>query len=143
MLVAVAAEVAVEVVAVAVADNKKRIIMKKLIIHSVPVVISFTWLMAVHQTFNPVILKGPDFLKFYLILIFGFYASIFILNSLKETISRTTLCFAGSIFFLGIIKLIRGIMLEKPIGFLIIILIAEVIVILVFMLNHVNKKMKS
>ncbi|PTT37413.1 hypothetical protein DBR28_09855 [Chryseobacterium sp. HMWF028] len=97
--------------------------MKKLIIHSAPVVISFTWLVAAHQTFNPIILKGPDFLKFYLILILGFYVSIFILNSLKETISGTTLYFAGLIFLLGIIKLIRGVMLGKPIGFLIMILI--------------------
>jgi len=117
--------------------------MKKLIIHSVPVVISFAWLMTENQTFNPIILKGPDFLKFYLILIFGFYVSIFLLNSLKETISKTILYFAGFIFLLGIIKLIRGIMLGKPIGFLIMILIVEVIVILVFMLYHVNKKMNS
>jgi len=116
--------------------------MKKLIIHSAPVVISFTWLVAVYQTSNPVVLKGPDFLKFYLILIIGFYISIFILNSLKETISRITFYFAGLIFLLGIIKLIRGVILGKPIGFLIMILIVEVIVILTFMLNHVNKKMK-
>lgn len=121
---------------------KKLIIMKKLIIHSAPVVISFTWLVAVYQTSNPVVLKGPDFLKFYLILIIGFYISIFILNSLKETISRITFYFAGLIFLLGIIKLIRGVILGKPIGFLIMILIVEVIVILTFMLNHVNKKMK-
>ncbi|WP_431611346.1 hypothetical protein [Chryseobacterium sp. 'Rf worker isolate 10'] len=116
--------------------------MKKLIIHSAPVIISFTWLVAVYQTYNPVVLKGPDFLKFYLILIIGFYISIFILNSLKETISRTTLCFAGLIFFFGIIKLIRGVILGKPVGFLIMILIVEVIVILTFMLNHINKKTK-
>ncbi|RXM38566.1 hypothetical protein BOQ62_16830 [Chryseobacterium sp. CH21] len=117
--------------------------MKKVIIHSVPVVISFAWLMAENQTFNPIILKGPDFLKFYFILIFGFYVSVFILNSLKETISRTTLYFAGSIFLLGVIKLIRGIILGKPIGFLLMILIIEIIVILAFMLNHINKKMNS
>jgi len=34
------------------------------------------------------------------------------------------------------------VMLEKPIGFLVMILIAEIIVTLIFMLNHVNKKMK-
>ncbi|MFS4474634.1 hypothetical protein [Chryseobacterium sp. T20] len=117
--------------------------MKKLITHSLPIVISLIWLMAVHQTFNPIILKGPDFLRFYLILVLGFYASIFMLNSLKETISGTTFYFAGFIFLLGIIKLVRGIMLGKPIGFLIMILIVESIVILVFSLNHINKKMNT
>ncbi|QBA23150.1 hypothetical protein EU348_19000 [Chryseobacterium indologenes] len=116
--------------------------MKKLIIHSVPVVIGFMWLMAVHQTFNPIILKGPDFLRFYLILILGFYASLFMLNSLKETISGTAFYFAGFIFLLGIIKLIRGIILGKPVGFLVMILIAECIVTLVFISGHVNEKIK-
>ena len=116
--------------------------MKKIIIHTVPVVISVVWLVGVHHTFNPVILKGPDFLNFYLTLVIGFYASVFCLRSLNEMISRTTHYFAGLIFLLGIIKLIRGVMLEKPIGFLVMILIAEIIVILIFMLNHVNKKMK-
>ncbi|MDR6371487.1 hypothetical protein J2795_002726 [Chryseobacterium bernardetii] len=116
--------------------------MKKTIIHSVPVVISFIWLMAVPQTFNPIILKGHDFLKFYLILVLGFYASLFIQNFLKETSSGATLYFAGFIFLLGIIKLIRGVMLGKPVGFLVMILIAECIVTLVFISNHVNEKIK-
>lgn len=120
----------------------KLIIMKKLIIHSVPVVIGFIWLMAVHQTFNPVILKGPDFLKFYVILVLGFYASFFLLNSLKETISGTVFYFAGFIFLLGIIKLIRGVILGKPVGFLVVILIAEGIVTLVFISGYVNEKIK-
>ncbi|AZA81409.1 hypothetical protein C1637_02200 [Chryseobacterium lactis] len=114
--------------------------MKKVIIHSAPVVISLIWLWATHQTFNPIILKGPDFLKFYVILLLGFYASVFILNSFKESVSKTTLYFAGFIFLLGIIKLIRGVMLGKPIGFLIMILIAESIITLVFMLSSANKK---
>ncbi|PWW28569.1 hypothetical protein [Chryseobacterium sp. AG844] len=116
--------------------------MKKLIIHSAPVVIGFIWLMTVHQTFNPVILKGPDFLKFYVILVLGFYASFFMLNSLKETISGTTIYFAGFIFLLGIIKLIRGFLLGKPVGFLVMILIAECIVTLIFISGHVNEKIK-
>ncbi|MFP8894764.1 hypothetical protein [Chryseobacterium sp. EZn1] len=116
--------------------------MKKLIIYSVPVVIGFMWLMAVHQTFNPVILKGPDFLRFYLILILGFYASLFILKSLKIAISSTTLYFAGFILLLGIIKLIRGFLLGKPVGFLVVILIAEGIVTLVFISGYVNEKIK-
>lgn len=100
------------------------------------------WLMAAPQTCNPVILKGPDFLKFYLMLVLGFYASLFIVNSLKETISGTTLYFAVFIFLLGIIKLIRGVMLGKPVGFLVIILIAECVVTLVFISGHVNEKTK-
>lgn len=120
----------------------KLIIMRKLTIHSVPILISFTWLIVLHQTFNPVILKGPDFLKFYLILISGFYASIFLLKNLKETISRTTLYFSGFILLLGIIKLVRGMILGKPIGFLIIILLMEIVVILIFMVDDVNKKIK-
>lgn len=116
--------------------------MKKFIIHSVPVVIGFIWLMAAHQTFNPVILKGPDFLKFYLILVPGFYASLFILKTLKGAISGTTHYFAGFIFLLGIIKLIRGVMLGRPVGFLLMILITECIVTLIFISSHVNEKIK-
>ncbi|MDW9381226.1 hypothetical protein [Chryseobacterium sp. JV558] len=116
--------------------------MKKLIIHSIPAVVSFIWLFAVCQTFNPLILKGPDFLKFYLILVLGFYASIFILNSLREPLSKTTFYFTGFIFLLGIIKLIRGIILGKPVGFLSLILILECIVAVFLIMSHVNKKTK-
>ncbi|RQO39444.1 hypothetical protein DBR39_10750 [Chryseobacterium sp. KBW03] len=116
--------------------------MKKITIHSVPVVISFIWLFATCQTFNPFTLKGPDFLKFYIILLLGFYASVFMINSLTETIPKTTLYFAGLIFLLGIIKLIRGMLLGKPVGFLVMILIAECIVTVFFMLAHVNKKIR-
>jgi len=116
--------------------------MKKLIIHSVPVGVSFMWLMTACQTLNPIILKGPDFLKFYLILVLGFYASVFILNSLRETISGTTFYFTGFIFLLGIIKLVRGIMLGKPVGFLVMILILECIVAVFLIMSHVNKKTK-
>jgi hypothetical protein len=47
-----------------------------------------------------------------------------------------------SIFLLGIIKLIKGILLEKPIGFLIMILIAEVTVILLTNYTQLNQKVK-
>lgn len=104
--------------------------MKKLIIHFTSVIISFIWLIAECQTFNPITLKGPDFLKFYLILVLGFYLSVFMLKSFGETISQTTFYFLILIGVLGIIKLIRGIMLGKPIGFLIMILILELMVIL-------------
>ncbi|WP_160138210.1 hypothetical protein [Chryseobacterium sp. c4a] len=104
--------------------------MKKLIIHFIPVAISFIWLVSECKTMNPLILKGPDFLKFYLILVLGFYASVFILKSLGEKISQITFYSLMCIGGVGIVKLIRGIMLGKPIGFLTMILILELIVIL-------------
>lgn len=116
--------------------------MRKIIIHTVPVVISFIWLIAINQTFNPISLKGPDFLKFYLLLIFGFYASIFALKLFNEAISKTTFYFVISIFLLGIIKLIKGIFLGKPVGFLIMILLLELIVILFINLSQLNNKIK-
>ncbi|MCS4304582.1 hypothetical protein [Chryseobacterium sp. BIGb0232] len=104
--------------------------MKKLIIHSVPVVISGLWLVTECKTFNPITLKGPDFLKFYLILVLGFYLSVFILKLFAERASQITFYFLILIGGLGIVKLIRGIILGKPVGFLIMILIVELIVIL-------------
>lgn len=125
------------VVAEAVAGKKNnqkiKSIMKKLIIHFIPVVISCMWLIAECETFNPITLKGPDFLKFYLILVLGFYVSIFIVKSVGETVSQTTFYFLMGIGSLGIVKLIRGIMLGKPIGFLIMILIAELIIVFLLM----------
>lgn len=47
-----------------------------------------------------------------------------------------------SIFILGIVKLIRGIFLGKPVGFLVMILILEVIVILFFNLSDLKRKIK-
>jgi len=47
-----------------------------------------------------------------------------------------------SIFVLGIVKLIRGIFLGKAVGFLIMILILEVIVILFFNLSELKQKIK-
>ncbi|PWN64430.1 hypothetical protein [Chryseobacterium oncorhynchi] len=117
--------------------------MKKIIIHSVSIMVSFIWLIETRQTFNPFTLKGPGFLKFYLLLLLGFYSSIFILKLLKEPISKTTLYFMLFIFVLGMIKLIRGILLGKPVGFLVMILIAECIVILLFKLFHVKNKIKN
>lgn len=129
-------------VVVGAVEDKKLLIMKKVIIHSVPVSISFMWLWTVCQTLNPITLKGPDFIKFYLLMVFGFYASVFMLNSFKGKVSEVTLYFAGFIFLLGIIKLIRGIVLGKPIGFLAMILMAECIVTVIFMLSHINEKIK-
>ncbi|ANF50686.1 hypothetical protein A0O34_09190 [Chryseobacterium glaciei] len=102
--------------------------MKKIIIHTIPIIISLIWLIVNNDTFNPISLKGPEFLKFYLILLLGFYVSIFILKSFKDVVSKTTFYFMISIFVLGIVKLMRGIILEKPVGFLLIILAIETII---------------
>lgn len=116
--------------------------MKKILIHTIPVLLSFSWLIFIKDAFNPITLKGPDFLRFYLILIAGFYTSIFVLKFFKENISNITFYFMISIFLLGIVKLIRGISLGKPVGFLIMILIFEIIVFVCTNLFYVNHKMK-
>ncbi|KIC61784.1 hypothetical protein [Chryseobacterium taiwanense] len=115
--------------------------MKKILIHTVPMAISFLWLLIVNHTFNPISLRGPDFLKFYLMLVFGFYLSVVALQVFKENFSKTTVYFMISIFLLGVIKLIKGILLGKPVGFLIMILVMEIIVILFIKLSHINQKM--
>lgn len=117
--------------------------MKKLIIHSIPIVISFLWLITECKTFNPITLKGPDFLKFYLVLILGFYLSIFMLKSFGEKISNTTFYFVMLIGGLGIVKLIRGIMLGKPIGFLMMILILELIIMFLMIGSRTSNKFKK
>lgn len=117
--------------------------MKKLIIHSTPIVISFIWLVIEYNTINPITLKGPEFLKFYLILILGFYLSVFIVKLLGDKISQRTFYFLMGIGALGIIKLIRGIMLGKPVGFLTMILIAELIIAFLLMGLTSNDKLKQ
>lgn len=116
--------------------------MKKIIIHIIPVIISLVWLIMNIDTFNPISLKGPDFLKFYLILLFAFYCSVFVLKLFKESISKTTFYFMISIFILGIVKLIRGLFLGKPVGFLILILILELFVLVFINLNNLKFKLK-
>lgn len=116
--------------------------MKKNIIHSIPVVTSFIWLALTKSTFNPISLKGPDFLNFYFILLFGFYASIFVLKFFEEAISKTTFYYLMPIFVLGIIKLIRGLYLGKPIGYLLIILILEIAVFIIIKSFQFNQKLK-
>ncbi len=117
--------------------------MKKILIHTIPVIISLIWLIEINHTLDPISLKGPHFLKFYLILVFGFYASIFALKIFRESISKTTFYFIISIFLLGIVKLIKGISLEKPVGFLIMILISELIVILFISSSKLNLKINQ
>ncbi|WP_353147760.1 hypothetical protein [Chryseobacterium sp.] len=116
--------------------------MKKLIIHLVPAFISFIWLVTECHTFNPVMLKGPEFLIFYSILLFGFYASVCLLKLLKESISKITFYGMSLIFALGMIKLIRGIILGKPIGFLVTMLFLECIVGMLLIKFHFKYKIK-
>lgn len=138
MAEAVAAQVAAEVV-VDVAEAEKDV-MKNIIIHSIPVFISMIWLMLEHNTCHPIFLKGPDFLRYYLILLTGIYLSIPILKFFKESVSKTTFYFLISIFILGLIKLIRGLYLGKPVGYLIMILIIEITVIIIIKSFQFNKK---
>ncbi|WP_162087810.1 hypothetical protein [Chryseobacterium aquaeductus] len=116
--------------------------MKKIIIHSIPVFISMIWLVTEHKTYQPLFLKGPDFLKFYIILLSGIYLSIFMLKFFKESISKTTFYFLISIFILGLIKLIRGLYLGKPVGYLVMILVIEIAVIIIIKSYQFNKKFK-
>ncbi|MDR6921327.1 MULTISPECIES: hypothetical protein [Chryseobacterium] len=116
--------------------------MKNIFIHLVPVITGLIWLYTENQTLNPVMAKGPDFLKFYLILILGTYLVTFFLKRSGETTLKTSLYFIFFILILGIIKLVRGISLGKPVGFLVMILILEFIVIMVVMSYHVNHKTK-
>lgn len=98
--------------------------------------------MTEYHTYNPILLKGPDFLMFYLMLIITFYLSVFIGGVFKESISGNTFLFMILIMAVGFIKLIRGLILGKPIGFLIIILIMEVIINLFIMSMKVKNKLK-
>ncbi|ASE63303.1 hypothetical protein EGY07_20730 [Chryseobacterium indologenes] len=116
--------------------------MKKIIIHSIPVAVSWAWLYANYATLNPIDIKGPVFLKFYIILLLTSYVSVFILKSDKETVSKISLSFLILIFALGAVKLIRGIISEKPVGFLLMILFVEAIIASVIMSHDVKDKIK-
>ncbi|MBL1221625.1 hypothetical protein JET18_12305 [Chryseobacterium sp. L7] len=104
--------------------------MKKILFYSVPVIISIIWLILTQQTCNPISIKGPEFLKFYLILVLGFYASVMILKSFKENSSKIILYFMILILLLGIVKLIKGLIIGKPVGYLVMILMVEGIILL-------------
>ncbi|MBV8327058.1 hypothetical protein [Chryseobacterium sp.] len=116
--------------------------MKKIIIHSVPVIVCWLWLMAMHHTYNPVSLKGPDFLVFYLILLTGFYASLLFLKQEKKTGLKTFVSFIVLLFGLGVVKLVRGLWLGKPIGFLLLILFMECIAGVVLIKSQLNNSTK-
>jgi len=112
--------------------------MKKIIIHTVPVLISLLWLIFVNHTLNPVSLKGTYFLRFYLILLSGFYVSVLLLKLFREPISRSTFYFTMAILILGIVKLIRGMYLGKPVGYLLIILTVEIIVMIYIRIHQLK-----
>ncbi|GAA4172473.1 hypothetical protein GCM10022218_14140 [Sphingobacterium ginsenosidimutans] len=103
--------------------------MKRILFHSATIVISMIWLVINHQTYNPFSLKGPEFLKFYLILLSGFYLSVFSLNYLRQTGSNTTFYFMMVILVSGMIKIAIGLFLGKPVGYLIILLIIQFVAI--------------
>ncbi|WP_228464598.1 hypothetical protein [Chryseobacterium antibioticum] len=117
--------------------------MKKILIYIVPVMISMIWLVLTHETYNPISLKGPEFLKFYVMLLLGFYLSAIILKSLKEGPSKITFYFMMFILMIGIVKLIKGLMIGKPVGYLIVLLIIQGIVILYQSSSRVNIKQKE
>jgi len=116
--------------------------MKTIIIYSVLLITSLIGLFFTGNTMNPFALKGPDFLRFYLILLFGFYASVFALKITGEPFSGVMRYGMILIFILGVIKLTRGIFLGKPVGFLLWILVMEGIVFLFINSDHVNRRIK-
>jgi FtsH-binding integral membrane protein len=134
-------EAAAAVVADA-AEIKRLPAMKTIIIYSVLLITSLIGLFFTGNTMNPFALKGPDFLRFYLILLFGFYASVFALKITGEPFSGVMHYGMILIFILGVIKLTRGIFLGKPVGFLLWILVMEGIVFLFINSDHVNRRIK-
>ncbi|PQA94684.1 hypothetical protein B0A69_09530 [Chryseobacterium shigense] len=116
--------------------------MKKIIIHSVPIGVSFTGLEIFCHTLNPIMVRGPEFLKFYLMMLLGFYISVFCLKPFRENDSATSLYFMLFIFMMGVVKLIRGISIDRPVGILFSILVAEIIVFVIFMSTDFKHKIK-
>ncbi|MDP9958752.1 hypothetical protein [Chryseobacterium lathyri] len=116
--------------------------MKKIIIHLIPVFISITGLALYCDTFNPIIVRGPEFLKFYFTLTIGFYLSVYCLKFFRENLSKITFYFMIFIFLLGVIKLIKGVILERPVGILFSILVAEIIVNMIFISTEFKDKIK-
>ncbi|WP_261510571.1 hypothetical protein [Chryseobacterium paludis] len=114
--------------------------MKKLLFNSASSIVGMIWLLFEHQTFNPISLKGSEFLKFYLIVLLGFYASMIIQKFSGSKIPKSTFYFLIFILFLGVVKLIKGLVLAKPVGYLVMLLITECIMIYGYNLNINNKK---
>ncbi len=106
--------------------------MKKTTFYVAPIVFSFLWLFKKHNTFDPISLKGTNFLQFYLILLTGIYASILVSKFFNKDCANVEFYFLISILFLGIIKFIRGMYLGKAVGYLVMILIVEIVVLMFF-----------
>ncbi|PIF43790.1 hypothetical protein CLU96_0706 [Chryseobacterium sp. 52] len=117
--------------------------MKKIIIHSIPIMACFIGLEIYCHTLNPIIVRGPEFLKFYFSLTIGFYLSVWSLKFFGENLSKISFYFMLIIFILGAVKLLKGISLDRPVGILFSILVAEVIVNIAFMSEEVKHKMKK
>ncbi|MGK6343409.1 hypothetical protein ACMGDK_14315 [Chryseobacterium sp. DT-3] len=116
--------------------------MKKIIIHSIPVLISFIGLAIFYHTLNPIVLRGPEFLKFYFTLTIGFYLSVVSLKFFRERPSKISFYFMIFIFLLGVIKLFRGLSLDRPVGILFSILMAEIIVNMIFISTEFKNRIK-
>lgn len=117
--------------------------MKKIVWYSTSVIVSMVWLVLTHHTYNPISLRGPEFIKFYLILLLGFYVSVMVLKSLKQQIPKMTFYFMIFIFLLGVVKLFRGLSLDRPVGILFSILVAEIIINMIFISTEFKHKIKQ
>ncbi|MDQ1098172.1 MULTISPECIES: hypothetical protein [Chryseobacterium] len=102
--------------------------MKNTTIQATSLLISLLWIGLMHQTLNPFALKGPEFLSFYSILLFGWYITLLFAKFYKGSFSKTTVVFGVFIFIFGAIKFVKGVYLGKPVGLLILMLIIQVIV---------------
>lgn len=117
--------------------------MKKIIIHSIPLLVSFTGLTVFCHTLNPIILRGPEFLQFYFTLTIGFYLSVFCLRFFRENLSKISFYFMIFIFLLGVVKLFRGLSLDRPVGILFSILVAEIIINMIFISTEFKHKIRQ
>jgi ABC-type phosphate transport system permease subunit len=71
-----------------------------------------------------------------------FYSLILILKYFKYKISETEVYGLVSIILVGIIKLFIGIYLGKPVGFLIAILLSELIVLVIITRSYFRRQSK-
>lgn len=70
----------------------------------------------------------------------GFYISVLSLKFLQKPISKTVGYFTLMILLLGIIKLLKGLYLGKPIGYLSILLMIEVLIISLYIDNKRSER---
>jgi hypothetical protein len=95
--------------------------------------IPFIWLYQQQGTVNPFAIKGPEFLIFYLSLWVLSFSSIIINRPITNRSILASTYFSvqnivlATVYLLGLIRLIRGIYLGRPVGYLVLILIAAFI----------------